>query len=94
MAMIAMTTSNSIRVNARRGFIPDKNTGNGDSFQAINFSREILLYPRQPFLPDAVKLHRRHFPKRRGFFFQREANESGHFFGVGQASRLSPFLNF
>ena len=58
MAMIAMTTSNSIRVNARRGFISDKNTGHGDSFQAIIFSREISFYPRQPFLPDAVKLHR------------------------------------
>jgi hypothetical protein len=75
MAMIAMTTSNSIRVNARRGFIPDKNTGNGDSFQAIIFCREIFTLPRLPFLPNPGQLRRRDFPKRRGFFFQCEANE-------------------
>ena len=49
MAMIAMTTSNSIKVNARRGFIPDKNTGNGDSFQAIIFSREIFTLSPSAF---------------------------------------------
>jgi hypothetical protein len=37
-----------------------------------------LLYPRPPFLPNPRKLHRRHFPKRRGFFFQGEANQRRH----------------
>ena len=32
---------------------------------------------------------RRHFPKRRGFFFQREADERGHLFGARSGRRVS-----